>query len=134
MTGHSDDDGTMKDTKIFKLQKEFCINDNSTHEGAKKPAVNVLDKGHHVILEAEMEGQLICQPEYDDGDQFKGYETLRSGCVAVVRSGNERGVKRCKLSLFIKKGTKDHPWDIDLLCDVWEAFSFQINFMYDGFM
>ncbi len=25
-------------------------------------------------------------------------------------------------------------WDIDLLCDVWNAWTFQVNFMYEKFL
>lgn len=134
VTGHSDDDNTIEATKMFERQKAFADNDTSMRPGAKKPILNIFDKGYHLVLEALRNGQLCVQPDYDDGDQFKGYETLRSGCVAVVRAGNERAVKRCKMSMFLKRGTKDQPWDIDLLCTVWEAFTFQVNFMYEGFM
>jgi hypothetical protein len=135
MTGHSDDDSTINETRILELQKIFADNDTSSRPGARREILNIFDKGYHLILEALLcGGQLCCQPDYDDGDQFKGYQTLRSGCVAVVRSGNERAVNRCKMSFFLKRGTKDHLWDTDLLCSVWEAFTFQVNFMYDGFM
>jgi hypothetical protein len=28
----------------------------------------------------------------------------------------------------------DQTWDIDLLCDVSDAWTFQVNFMYDKFL
>ena len=58
---------------------------------------------------------------------------LRAASVAVTRSGNERAVKRAKLSWFIGRGMKHQCWDADFVCDVWEAWTFQINFMYEGF-
>ena len=77
---------------------------------------------------------MCCCP--DDADNgFGGDKVLRAGCITVIRSGNEKGVNRCKKSWFIKQGcSADQQWDIDLLCDVWEAFTFFVNFvMYDNF-
>ena len=45
-----------------------------------------------------------------------------TGCVAVVRLGNEWGVNRCKMPWFIKRGCTDQPRDIGLLWNRWEAF------------
>lgn len=128
VTGHSDDDRQIEDTKILQMQKEFSENDPTSD----RPFLNVLDKGYHQILEAQKHGQMCCRPDEAD-EQFGGDKVLRTGCVAVVRSGNERGVNRSKMSWFIKRGCSDQLWDVDLLCDVWEAFTFRINFMYDKF-
>ena len=82
-----------------------------------------------------MEGQTCMQPKYSKGDgQFTGNETLHSACVAVIRSGNERAVQRCKMSWFLKRGCAYQLWDIDMLCDIWEAWAFQANFMCDKFL
>jgi hypothetical protein len=129
VTGHSDDDWQIRDTRILELQKEFAENDPSS----VKQFLNIFDKGYHMLLETQKHGQLCCQPDKSD-EQFGGNKVLRTGCVAVVRSGNERAVKRCKLSWFLKRGCVDQLWEIDLLCDVWEAFSFRVNFMYDQFL
>jgi hypothetical protein len=59
---------------------------------------------------------------------------LHSGAVAVVRSRNERAVNRCKMSWFLKKRNVEGTWSIDCICDVWEAWTFQVNFMFDKFL
>lgn len=128
VTGHSDDDKQIDDTKILELQKEFAENDATSNI----PFLNVFDKGYHKLLEALRQGQLCLRPQ-DANEEFGGDKVLRTGCIAVVRSGNERGVNRCKTSWFVKRGSKDNQWDIEFLCDMWEAYTFQVNFMYDKF-
>jgi hypothetical protein len=128
VTGHSDDDKQIDDTKILELQKEFTENDATSNI----PFLNVFDKGYHKLLEALRQGQLCLRPQ-DANEEFGGNKVLRTGCIAVVRSGNERGVNRCKTSWFVKRGSKDNQWDIEFLCDMWEAYTFQVNFMYDKF-
>jgi hypothetical protein len=128
VTGHSDDDRQIEDTMILELQKAFSENDPTS----VRAFLNIFDKGYHQILEALRHGQLCCRPD-EANNTFGGDKVLRAGCVAVVRSGNERGVKRCKLSWFLKRGCSDQLWDVDLVCNVWEAFSFRVNFMYDKF-
>ena len=128
VTGHSDDDRQIDDTRILEMQKQFTENDLSSNIAF----LNVFDKGYHKLLEALRHGQLCLRPQ-DANDHFTGDKVLRTGCIAVVRSGNERGVNRCKMSWFIKRGCRDHQWDIDFLCDVWEAFTFRVNFMYDNY-
>jgi hypothetical protein len=58
---------------------------------------------------------------------------LCTACVAVTQSGNEQGVKQGKLSWFVKNGMKHKLMDIDLMCDMWEAWTFRVNFMYKDF-
>ena len=58
-------------------------------------------------------------------------QTLHSACVAVIRSGNEHAVKMAKLSWLIKRGCVDQLWDLNMLADVWLAWGFQVNYMYD---
>jgi hypothetical protein len=127
VTGHSDDDRQIADTKILELQKEFTETTDATKD---KPCLNVLDKDYDQVLETVKHGQLYCnsaRPDY--GGRFGDNKILQTGCVAVVRSGNERAVtNRSKLSWFVKRGCTDQLWDIDLLCDVWEAFTFRVNF------
>jgi len=123
VTGHSDDD-----TKILELQKDFTENDATSNI----PFLNVFDKGYHKLLEALRQGQLCLRPQ-DANEEFGGDKVLRTGCIAVVRSGKEKGVNRCKTSWFVKRGYKDNQWDIKFLCDMWEAYTFQVNFMYDKF-
>jgi hypothetical protein len=58
---------------------------------------------------------------------------LHTACVAVTQLGNERGVKRAKLSWCVKNGMNHKLIEIDFICDVWEAWTFYLNFMYDDF-
>jgi hypothetical protein len=131
VTGHSDDDRQIEDTKILELQKEFAEKDTST--SVLQAFLNIFDRGYHMLLRTLRHGQMCCQPDQAD-DTFGGDKVLRTGCVAVVRSGNERAVNRSKMSWFLKRGSADQLWDIDLLCDVWEAFTFRVNFMYEKFL
>ena len=63
-----------------------------------------------------------------------GASLTRAAAVAVLRSRNERAVMRAKLSAFVERGMHNgQKWDIDFLCDVWEAWTFRINFMYKDF-
>jgi hypothetical protein len=130
-TGHSDDTRFIEDTDILKKQQIFAEND----ESSKKPFLNVFDKGYQCVSDALECGQYCLQPTFAESEkQFKDNAVLYSGAVAVVRSGNERAVNRCKMSWFLKRGATDQMWDIDLLCDVWDAWTFQINFMYEKFL
>ena len=131
-TGHSDDTRFIKDTCILEKQQQFSDNDKTS----TKPFLNVFDKGYQCLLDANAHGGQFClQPAFAESEkQFKTNAVLHSGAVAVVRSGNERAVNRCKMSWFLKRGAKDQMWDIDFLCDMWEAWTFQINFMYEKFL
>ena len=52
--------------------------------------------------------------------------------VAYTRSGNERSVKHIKHSWFLAHGSQDMPnIDLELVADIWLAWGFQVNFMYD---
>jgi len=128
VTGHSDEDRQIKDTKILEQQKRFSDND----ETSNRSFLNVFDKGYHQRLETQEHDQMCCQPDLAD-ESFGGNKVLRTGCIAVVRSGNERGVNRCKQSWMIKRGCYDQLWDVGFLCDIWEAFTFRVNFMFDKF-
>mmetsp|Transcript_31596 Transcript_31596/g.76333 ORF Transcript_31596/g.76333 Transcript_31596/m.76333 type:complete len:492 (-) Transcript_31596:28-1503(-) len=130
-TGRISDSQMIKDSKVLVEQRTFSEADASSDE----PFTNVFDKGFRNSLDAAMEGQKCKQPKYSKGDiQFSGNDTLYSACVAVVRSGNERAVQRCKMSWFLKRGCAFQQWDIGLFCDIWEAWTFQVNFMYDKFL
>jgi hypothetical protein len=72
----------------------------------------------------------VLQPTFSQGDRhFTTCEVLGSASVAADRSGNERSVRRSKMSSYVKRGTTQHK-DIVRLCDVWLAWSWQTNFMY----
>ena len=80
-------------------------------------------------------GQTCLQPAFAEFEkQFAANTTLYSGAIAVVRLGNERAVKRCKMSWLLKPGAKEQMWDVNFLCDALEAWTFQVNFMYENFM
>jgi len=97
-----------------------------------KGFVNILDKGYRITLAAINEGQTCLQPIFAKSDeQFTRNEMLHSACVAVLRSGNERGVKYMKTSWIIKRGIPNGNFSLVLLDDIWMAWGFQVNFMYD---
>ena len=58
-------------------------------------------------------------------------ETIISADIAADRSGNKRAVNRCKESGFIKRGLHQNS-DPAMMDDVWLAWSFQANFMYNS--
>ena len=55
VTGHSDDDQQIEQTKILELEKMFADGDLS--DGKIIAFLNVFDKGYHQILEALKQGQ-----------------------------------------------------------------------------
>jgi len=133
VTGHSDDDQQIEQTNILELQKIFAEND-LTDDGKIKAFLNVFDKGYHQILEALKQGQFCLTPDKSTAIASDGASLIRAAAVAVLRSGNERAVYRAKLSKIVERGMHNgQRWDIDFLCDVWEAWTFRINFMYKGF-
>lgn len=97
----------------------------------------LFNKGYHQTLQAKKRGQICLQPpDKSDSISVDGEEALlRAARVAVFRSGNERAVKRAKISWFVSRGLKYQLWDIDLLCEVWEAWTFRttMNFMCDDY-
>lgn len=93
----------------------------------------ILDKGYRIVRIAWREGCQEClQPTFKNSDQtFTSDEMLLSASVAADRSGNERGVKRCKESAMLKRGLKPNDCP-KRLNNVWLAWSFQSNFMYNS--
>ena len=116
---------------ILHLQKYFQEND--LVDGKIIEFFNIFDKGYFQVMQARTFDQRCMTPPKSDIVADNGDALLRAAGVAVARSGNERGVNRCKVSNFIKLGMKQHIWDIDFFCDVFEAWSFRVNFMYQGF-
>jgi len=126
-TGRITDSQLVTVTGVLEQQKTFAEADD-THSHI--PFTDIVDKGFKIAISAVLHGQKVMQPNYSKGGvQFTGIETLESACVAVVRSGNERAVK-----WFIKRGCAYQLWDIDLVCDIWEAWTFQVNFMHDKYL
>ncbi|CAJ1957377.1 unnamed protein product [Cylindrotheca closterium] len=108
----------IKDSEILVEQRKFSEADSSS----KEPFNKIFDKGFRNTLDASMEGQTCTQPTYSKGDtQSSGKATLYLACVAVIRSGNERAVQRCKMSWFLKRGCAYQLLDIELFCGIWEA-------------
>ena len=65
--------------------------------------------------------------------KFTTGEVLCSASIAADRSGNERAVRVTKMSAYVKRGTTAQN-DIELVADVWLAWSFQANFMFRSVM
>ena len=130
-TGHSDDTRFIEDTEILQKQRLFAESDKSN----TKPFLNVFDKGYCCVLTAMVQGQYCMQPAFAESEkQFRANMALHSGAVAVLCSGNECAVNQCKMSWFLKRGNVKGPWSIDCICDVREAWTFQVNFMFDKFL
>ena len=61
----------------------------------------------------------------------KNLQVTKHYATAAARSGNERAVKIIKLSHYLKNGLRPSESVVDL-CDVWLAWGFLVNFMYEG--
>ena len=127
--GATSDSYYMEKSGILKRQKEFAEKD--LVNGKVKPYCNVLDKGYRIMRKAYREGKQTClQPKFAKSDaQFTSDELNYSGSVAADRSGNERAVRRAKLSSTLRRGLKPHG-NPARLNKIWEAWGFQTNFMY----
>lgn len=116
---------------IFEEQQRFQNNDKINE--TVLPFLNILDRGYRLSAHALRCGnQTVRQPVFKNKDRrFTGNETLRSASCASVRSGNERAVRKAKLSGFIKKGLvpSENPKRLD---NVWLAWGFMVNFMYES--
>jgi hypothetical protein len=130
-TGAIDDTAYIDKVQTLRMQDEFAKNDPTSD----KPFTNIFDKGYWCILAALEHGLQLCmQPTFALSDKkFSTNNALYSAGVAAVRSGNERVVHQAKLSWIVKRGcTYQQPWHLDMQCDIWLAWGFQINFMYDA--
>lgn len=118
-------------TSQEKFAKEDTMVDASTGESRVEPFMNILDRGYRAARAAMMAGkQMILQPAFVSADrQFNTKEIMTSSAIAADRSGNERAVNRMKQSRHIPRGMQQHH-DVELFCDVWLSWSFQVNFMY----
>ena len=115
--------------EILKRQEEFARND--LVNGKYIPFHLLLDKGYRIVRDAfRFGGQICIQPMFAESDStFTSNEMLYSASVAADRSGNERAVNRAKLSGAVKRGLYPRTSPIRLN-KIWEAWSFQTNFMY----
>ena len=121
----------IEDSNILRMQKEFTENECSSDQ----PFLNIFNKGYQCVLPALNKGQECMQPTFAESDeQLNDRAVLYSTAVAVVRSENKRAVNRCKMSWLIKHGTVDGMYNTEFCCDIWDAFTFQINFMYEKYL
>jgi hypothetical protein len=93
--------------------------------------IMTMDKGYRCILAALEHGLQLCmQPTFAQSDRkFSTNNVIHSAGVAAIRSGNERDVRQAKLSRMVKRGCSYHqPWDLDMRCDIWLAWDFQIKY------
>ena len=129
--GASSDTMYLNKSDILKIQDQFSRMD--LVDGKHIPFVVILDKGYRSTVAAWMAGnQLVLQPDFKKSDKkFRGKETISSAGVATDRSGNERGVKYSKASGILARGMKPKN-DFVMMDDIWLAWAFQINFMYES--
>ena len=121
--------GGVSDTEYF--QSSGILEQQEQFAEGGEPFVNVLDKGYRVTEAAiSAGGQLILQPAFASSDRkFNTQEIVSSAAIAADRSGNERAVKRCKFSGYLKRGLHQNQ-GINEFADIWLAWPFQVNFMY----
>jgi hypothetical protein len=113
---------------VLMLQKLFAELDDTTLEHF----LNIFNKGYRCTVQAKNHGQKCIQPTFADSGQFKQEEVLHSrGEVAVVRSANERAVNIAKKSWTIRRGGQYGMTDPRVMADVWLAWGFQVNYMYN---
>ena len=129
--GGTSDSHYQEMTGIFGKQDKFSLTDLVNEKYI--PFTNILDKGYRVNLAAWRAGkQQVLQPTFARSDRkFTGRETIISADIAADRSGNERAVNRCKESGFIKRGLHQSS-DPITMDNVWLAWSFQTNFMFES--
>ena len=129
--GAVNDTDYLINNKIFEQQHQFSTEyDNKSGD---IPWYNILDRGYRVTDKAWKVGkQYVYQPTFAGATKrFTGNQTLRSGATAAIRSGNERAVHLIKLSHYLKNGLRPLE-SVEDLCNVWLAWGFQVNFMYEG--
>ena len=131
LTGGIDDSGYIDLVKILKQQKLFQELDREAL-AAIIEFINILDKGYCSTILARDHNQSCLQPTFAKSDeQFTGSQILHSAAITVVRSGNERAVKRVKDSWIIQRGIHSATYDLSRLDDIWLAWGFQVNFVYN---
>ena len=127
-TGGIDDSKYIERSEILKQQQLFQEGDESSNN----QFINIFDKGYRVTLLAREHMQSCLQPVFAQSDrQFFRNELLHSASVAVIRSGNERAVKKMKYSWILQRGINHPNFKLSVLDDIWLAWGFQINFMYN---
>eukprot|EP00957_Ditylum_brightwellii_P091594 6973958-Ditylum_brightwellii.AAC.1 len=91
----------------------------------------MLEKESRSILTAwRSGGQLLLRPFFVKSDEkFASREVLLSADVASDRSGNEQAVKVMKRCVMEEDIHLSH--NLEVTADIWLAWGFQTNFMYD---
>jgi hypothetical protein len=112
---------------VLSEQKYFAEWDDTTIE----MFLNIFDKGYRCNVSANNFGQKCIQPTFAGSGQFKREEVLHSGGVAVVRSANERAVNTVKKSWAIRRGGQYGMQDCRMMADLWLAWGYQVNYMYN---
>ena len=92
----------------------------------------MLDKGYRIILAAWKTGnQLVLQPDFKSSDRkFSQKQVISSAVIAEDRSANERSVRLVKKCNFLDKGIYGKV-SMKRMDNVWLAWGFQTNFMYE---
>jgi hypothetical protein len=129
--GAISDSSYVEKSGLLEVQEEFAKIDKI--DGTLLPFTLILDKGYRIIRICWRNGKQECiQPTFAKSDRrFSSNEMLVSASIAADRSGNERAVKRCKEAGYLKRGLKANGCP-ERLNNVWMAWSFQVNFMYDS--
>jgi len=132
-TGGMDDTSYVKAIRIFESQEVFAKHDITLQHAF----VNIFDHGYCLILDAlACGGQLCVQPLYSrrrDGKFTTSHVLYLAEVAWIVCSGNEWSVRQVKQSWLIKRGLTYQPnWDLCILADMWLAWGFQVNFMYES--
>ena len=83
MTGNSNDDQLIDQTKILKLQKAF--QDEDLMRGKVIGFFNICDEGYYQLLEAKENGQRTLVPDSGILVAESGVLQLRAASVAVTR-------------------------------------------------
>ena len=114
------------------MQETFAACDWTSNS----PFKMLFDRGYRLILDALTHGQQLCiQPTYARSDrQFGTRSVIYSAAVATTHSGNEQAVHQIKHSWLLRRRGYGFQtgWGVDMLCDIWLAWGFQVNFMYES--
>ena len=133
-TGAISDSDYVKLSGLLDDQQEFAELDKQ-RDGSTIPFTNTFDKGYRVLQECLEKGKQLCwQPAFARSDERYGsFATLLTAVVAYVRSGNERSVKHIKHSWLVVRGcmAAGDNFDLNIIADIWLAWGFQVNFMYE---
>ena len=77
------------------------------------------------------ENKILKYPVFSKSDKtFTGEETILSASIAADRSGNKRAVTRSKESGYLQF-VLDPAANFELMDDVYLAWNFQVNFMFE---